>query len=71
MSIKGPLETYTQVSVDMLAMGIQIEKNERIGFEVSWSNFPKYELPNCNGSWIQSVKSTDDQLSYLEISVVK
>ncbi|MGY5873678.1 MAG: CocE/NonD family hydrolase [Candidatus Thorarchaeota archaeon] len=71
VSIKGPLETYTQVSVDMLAMGIQIEKNERIGFEVSWSNFPKYELPNCNGSWIQSVKSTDDQLSYLEISVVK
>ncbi|MHA1577249.1 MAG: CocE/NonD family hydrolase [Candidatus Thorarchaeota archaeon] len=69
--VKGPLDDYAQISVDMLAIGIQIEKAERIGFEVSWSNFPKYEVPIINGSWSQRLKSTADQPSLVEISVIK
>ncbi|MHA2361432.1 MAG: CocE/NonD family hydrolase, partial [Candidatus Thorarchaeota archaeon] len=71
VSVKGPLKEYAQIQVDMLAIGIQIEKDERIGFEVSWSNFPKYELPQTDGSSIQSVISSVEQPSFVEISVLK
>ncbi|MCK5238413.1 MAG: CocE/NonD family hydrolase [Candidatus Thorarchaeota archaeon] len=71
VSVKGRLEDYTQIRVDMLAIGIQIEKTERIGFEVSWSNFPKYELPQISGPSLQSVKSSVEQPSFFEISVLR
>ncbi|MHA1958608.1 MAG: CocE/NonD family hydrolase [Candidatus Thorarchaeota archaeon] len=69
--VQGPLQDYTQIRVDMLAIGIQIEKTERIGLEVSWSNFPKYELLQTDGPSIQSARSTTGQPSFLEISVLK
>jgi len=69
--VKGPLKEYSQIRVNMLAIGIQIEKSERIGFEVSWSNFPKYELPMMDGPSIQRVISSVDQPSFAEISILK
>jgi putative CocE/NonD family hydrolase len=71
VSINERLQDHTQIQVDMLAIGIQIEKTERIGFEVSWSNFPKYALPQADESSIQSVKSSPDQPSYVEITILK
>ncbi|MHA1576293.1 MAG: CocE/NonD family hydrolase C-terminal non-catalytic domain-containing protein [Candidatus Thorarchaeota archaeon] len=71
VSVGGPIEDYTQISVDMLAIGIQIEKTERIGLEVSWSNFPKYEPPQTNGSLIQSVKSSAEHPSSVEMFLLK
>ncbi|MHA2373536.1 MAG: CocE/NonD family hydrolase C-terminal non-catalytic domain-containing protein, partial [Candidatus Thorarchaeota archaeon] len=71
VSVKGPLKEYAQIQVDMLAIGIQIEKAERIGFEVSWSNFPKYELPQTDEPSIQSVISSVEQPSFVEITVLK
>lgn len=71
LSVQEPLQDYSDVRVDMLAIGIQVEKNERLGLEVSWSNFPKYELPQIQGTSIQSLKSSSEQSSFVEISVLK
>jgi len=69
--MNGPLEDFTKIDVDMLAIGIKIEKKERLGLEVSWSNFPKYEQPKSTGTWIQSVKSSATNPSFLEISIIR
>jgi putative CocE/NonD family hydrolase len=70
-SVNELISDYTKVVVDMLAIGIQIEKGERIGFETSWSNFPKYVLPPIYGTSKQYVRSSAAKLSYLEFHVLK
>lgn len=71
VSVEGPLSDYKQVQVDLLAIGIQIERTERIGLEISWSNFPKYELPQLDRPTLQTVKSSPKQPSFVRISILK
>jgi predicted acyl esterase len=71
LRVKGPTEGYSQILVDMLAIGIQVKNNERLGLEISWSNFPKYELPPIAVSTTQSVKSSNKEASYMEITILK
>jgi putative CocE/NonD family hydrolase len=71
VKVEGPVHEYRQIRVDMLAIGIRLKKSERLGLEVSWSNFPKYELSQIEGTSIQSIRSNSEQSSYVEISLLK
>jgi putative CocE/NonD family hydrolase len=69
--VKGSIGDYSQIRIDMLATGIQVEESERIGLEVSWSNFPKYELPAENKPYTQTVKTGSKDPSFVEIHILK
>lgn len=60
-------ETPTQVCVDLLATGMEIKKNERIGFEISWSNFPKYALSEISTPTVQQVHVSHSMPSNIRI----
>lgn len=68
--VKGPLDAYVSVEIDMLATGIKVKKGERLGLEVSWTNFPKYTLPPIEEPTRQSIGISGEMPAYLSISIL-
>ena len=69
--VSGPLSDFKRIEIDLFAIGILVKKGERLGLEISWSNFPKYALPPQSGQSIQSVLSGPDRPSHATVSVLK
>jgi len=57
----------TSISIDLLATGLEIRKGERLGLHISWSNFPKYALPELNKPILQSVFVSDSMPSHVSL----
>ncbi len=70
LQITGPTESFVKITIDLLATGIKIDRNERIGLEISWSNFPKFTLPYLNGKTTQKVLISRNKESFLKIPII-
>ncbi len=70
IAVKGPSAAYALAVIDMLATGIEVRRGERLGLEVSWTNFPKYALPPIKEPTRQSIRTSEDMPSYLSISIL-
>ena len=68
IQVLGPIEEYRKITIDLLSTGITLYKNEKLGLEISWSNFPKYYLPSIDKSAKQSVAISKKTPSCLNIS---
>ncbi len=67
--VLGPQKSYSPVQIDMLATGVEIKKGEKLGFEVSWSNFPKYALPPLTKPTTQRIGLSNKMPSHFSISI--
>ncbi len=56
------------VTIDLLATGMEIKKEESLGLHISWSNFPKFALPELDKPVVQSVFTSDSMPSYVSVS---
>jgi putative CocE/NonD family hydrolase len=68
LRVKGPIKDYQKITIDLLATGIEIKKGEKISLEISWSNFPKYLLPNLKGSTSQNIIVSSKKPSCLKLN---
>jgi putative CocE/NonD family hydrolase len=71
LRVLGPIDEYKKITIDLLSTGITLNKNEKLGLEISWSNFPKYALPSINKSSKQYVALSKETPSCLRISSFK
>ena len=53
--VSGSMEDFQKITIDLLAAGIALKKNEKLSLEISWSNYPKYSLPQINDPIKQSI----------------
>jgi len=71
LRVLGPMDKYSKISIDLLSTGIEIRKGERLGLEISWSNFPKYSLPPIDISTKQMILISKNTPSNLEMSILE
>jgi len=69
--VKGPINGYKKITIDLLSTGITLNKKEKLGLEISWSNFPKYALPSIKDSTKQYIAISKDTPSCLKLSTIK
>ncbi|MCG3225388.1 MAG: CocE/NonD family hydrolase [Candidatus Heimdallarchaeota archaeon] len=70
LRVLGPTTNYEKKSIDLLATGILLEKGEKLGLEISWSNFPKYALHPPSDKNTHSILLSKDSPSCLNLSVL-
>ena len=63
--VAGPLENFQEITIDLLATGIALKKNEKLSLEISWSNYPKYSLPQIQNTINQSIAFGKTMSSYV------
>ncbi|NHJ47521.1 MAG: CocE/NonD family hydrolase [Asgard group archaeon] len=69
--VKGPIKKYSKITIDLLATGIEIKSNEKIGLEISWSNFPKYLIPNLKKKTTQYFITSINHQSCLKVNILE
>ncbi|TFG13856.1 CocE/NonD family hydrolase [Candidatus Thorarchaeota archaeon] len=69
IAVVGPSKKNpAPITIDLLATGMEIKKDERLGLHISWSNFPKFALPELDEPIVQSVYTSDSMPSYVSLS---
>ena len=53
--VSGSMDDFRKITIDLLAAGIALKKNEKLSLEISWSNYPKYSLPQNRDDIKQSI----------------
>ncbi|MCE7745155.1 MAG: CocE/NonD family hydrolase [Candidatus Heimdallarchaeota archaeon] len=69
--VLGPLEDFQEITIDLLATGIALEENEKLSLEISWSNYPKYSLPQIKENINQSIALGKNMPSYVILPFIK
>jgi putative CocE/NonD family hydrolase len=69
LRVMGPIDKYKKITIDLLSTGITLKKNEKLGLEISWSNFPKYALPPIKKSTKQLLAISEGTPSCLKINI--